>query len=307
MRLTKLFLLMGLAVTVAAPTAQAADWDRGGSIKDRGGVPIPAPIPVMETFKWYLRADIGGGIVDGGVPSMSQNLYGLDRDPLDGPAFGATSSWFTGDFDTFAMGGVGVGAYFSPRLRGDITVDVRSKGDAHVDAAYSYMSDPAIYGGNLVQVDGATREHTEVRSTVALANLYWDLVDRGSSRFVPYVGIGAGFAVRNIDRDHETIEAGTDVTNPANPVLLGYRTFTGQGTGRQIAPAASATAGVAYNLSPGMVFDLSYRYTYIGEVDFNTRINFSTPINGQSSAESRLTIGDTHEHALRAGIRWNVW
>src|SRR5690606_10296703 len=155
---------------------------------------------------------------DGPNASMSQNLYGLDRDPLDGPPFGAMPSWFSGDFETFAVGGVGVGAYFSPRLRGDITVDVRSKGDAHIDETYAYAADPAIYGpGNLFQVDGATREHTEVRSTVALANLYWDLVDRGSSRFVPYVGAGIGFAVRNIDRDHESVEVISNVTDPVNP------------------------------------------------------------------------------------------
>jgi opacity protein-like surface antigen len=303
MRLTTFLVTMGLAVTAAAPVAHAADWNRGGSIKDYGGVPVPAPIPVVETFKWYLRADIGGGVVDGAVPSMSQNLYGLDRDPLDGPAFGASSSWFTGDFDTFAVGGVGVGAYFTPRLRGDITVDVRSKGDAHIDQAYSYTAvDPTLNGGNPFVVDGATREHTEVHSTVALANLYWDLVDRGSSRFVPYIGAGVGFAVRNIDRDHATFEIGTDA---GNPVLA--RTFTGQGTGRQLAVAAAATAGVAYNISPGLVFDLNYRYTYIGAVDFDTRINFSQPIAGQSFADSRLTIGDTHEHAIRAGLRWNVW
>lgn len=306
MRLTKILLTMGLAIVVTAPVVHAGDYGRG-SIKDYGGVPVPAPIPVMETFKWYLRADIGGGVTDGPNASASQNLYGLDRDPLDGPPFGAMPSWFTGDFDTFAVGGVGVGAYFSPRLRGDITVDVRSKGDAHIDQAYSYMGDPAIYGaGNLTQVDGITREHTEVRSTVALANLYWDLVDRGS-RFVPYIGAGVGFAVRNIDRDHSTGEILTDVTDPANPAIFNARTFTGQGTGRQLALAASATAGVAYNLSQGLVFDLSYRYTYIGAVDFNTRINFSQPIDGQTSAESKLTVGDTHEHSVRAGLRWNVW
>lgn len=309
MRVTKLFLTIGLAVAAAVPAANAADWNRG-STKDYGGVPVPAPIPVMETFKWYLRADIGGGIADGPNASMSQNLYGLDRDPADGPPFGATSSWFTGDFETFAVGGVGVGAYFSPHLRGDITVDVRSKGDAHIDQTYGYWGDPAIYDpaatGREVHVDGITREHTEVRSTVALANIYWDLTERGS-RFVPYVGAGIGFAVRNIDRDHGTYEVVTDVTDPDNPGVVAERTFSGQGTGRQLALAASATAGVAYNLSPGLVLDVGYRFTYIGAVDFDTRITFSEPINGQTSAQSKLTIGDTHEHSVRAGLRWNVW
>jgi opacity protein-like surface antigen len=310
MRLTKLCLMTGLALAATTATVHAADWDRGGSIKDRGGVPVPAPVPIMETYKWYLRADVGGGVTDGPKASTSP-IYGLDRDPLDGPAFGATSSWFTGDFDKFATFGVGVGAYLTPRLRGDITVDVRSKGDAHIDRQYSYMGDPAIYdpsnAGTRVRIDGDTREHTEVRSTVALANLYWDLVDRGTNRFVPYVGAGLGFAVRSIDRRHGTIEQGIDVTDPANPVNLGYRGFAGNGKAHQLAFAASATAGLAYNLSQGTVIDISYRYTYIGGVDFDTSIAFSQPIDGQTGAMSKLSIGDTQEHAIRAGLRWNVW
>lgn len=308
MRLTRFCLTMGLALAACVPGAQAADWNRGGSIKDRGGVPIPAPVPVIETFKWYLRADVGGGMVDTD-PAYSQNLYGLDRDPLEGSTFGATSSWFTGDFDTFATLGVGIGAYINSRLRADVTVDVRSKGDAHVDGTYSYTGSPAIYdtnnNGTVVRIDGETREHNEVRSSVALANLYWDLAERGS-RLVPYVGVGAGLAIRNIDRDHETVETLT-TDDGVNPVTTRTRSFLGQGTGRQLAPAVSATAGVAYTVSHGMVIDLSYRYTYIGEVDFNTRVRFSEPINGETFVDSRMTVGDTHEHALRAGLRWNVW
>jgi len=307
MRLTKLCLTMGLAFVATASTALAADYDRG-SLKDRGGVPVPAPIPVVETFKWYLRADVGGGIADGPNASTSP-IYGLDRDPLEGPAFGATSSWFSGDFDTFAMGGVGVGAYLSPSFRADVTVDVRSKGDAHINQQYSYTGDPALFspgGGSVYQIEGDTREHTEVRSTVALANLYWDLTERGS-RFVPYVGAGVGFAVRSIDRDHSTVEDLYDVTNPANPAYSGSQTFTGNGKTHQLAFAAAGTAGVGYTLSPGMVLDVSYRYTYIGAVDFSQNIAISDGVNGPTNVMSKLSIGDTHEHALRAGVRWNIW
>ena len=61
-----------------------------------------------------------------------------------------------------------------------------------------------------------------------------------------------------------------------------------------------------YTLSHGMVLDFNYRYTYLGGVDVSTNIGFTSPTS-PGAATSRLNIGDTHEHALRAGIRWNVW
>ena len=312
MRLNKLCLTLGLALVASAPGAQAADWNNGGSIKDRGGVPIPAPIPIVETFKWYLRADVGGGLITGGDPSAKGEIYGLDRDPLEGPAFGTRSSWFTGDFDTFAVGGVGAGAYLNSYLRADVTVDTRTKSDANVDGTYTYRGSPAVYdpgnNGTTVRIDGRTKEQTDVRGTVALANLYWDLTERGT-RFVPYIGAGVGFAVRSLDRRHDTSETITDTTDPAGHFQTGTRTFRGQAKAHQLAPAASATAGFAYTLDQGMVLDFGYRYTYLGPVDFNTNINYSPAINGagNTSSSSRLTIGDTHEHTLRAGVRWNVW
>jgi opacity protein-like surface antigen len=112
-----------------------------------------------------------------------------------------------------------------------------------------------------------------------------------------------------MDRRHETTEIGTDITDPDpnNQFVVVNRSFDGKAKTHQLAPAVAAMAGFTYNLNPGMVLDVGYRFTYIGAVDFSTHINFSQPIDGQRQATSRLTIDDTYEHALRAGIRWNVW
>lgn len=292
MRLTMLGLSLGLALAATAPAVFAADLDgRGGSLKDRG-VLVPAPIPVAESFKWYLRADVGMGLYTGGDPSAKGDIYG--QESVGPSTFGISSSWFNNGFDTFAMGGVGVGAYLGPRFRADVTVDARTKNNIDADGSYSYAADPtSIFGANR-RVDGQVHERTEVRDTVALFNLYWDLTERGS-RFVPYIGAGIGFAVRTVDRWHTTNETIIDTLTDTE---VDRRSFTGKSKAHQASLAAAAQAGFAYTLNQGMVLDFSYRFAYLGAVDT------ATPIN---NVQSRLTIGDTFEHALRAGVRWNVW
>jgi opacity protein-like surface antigen len=299
MRLKQLSILVAFLVPSAAAFAHAADLDyQGGSVKDYRavGVPVPAPIPVPETFKWYLRADIGGGWISEPDISESGYQYGLDRYPADGPAFGMSSSWFNTGFDTFAMAGVGAGVYLTPRFRADLTVDARTSSSVVIDGNYSYRRDPPPCSCSPTErVDGHTWDKTEVHTTVGLANLYWDLVERGN-RFVPYVGVGAGFAVVSMDRKNSTSETVYDIAtgDPTGET----NSYSGNGKTHQVAPAFAAMIGVGYTLSPGMVIDLNYRYTYIGEVEFKTDI---------SGQQSKLSIGDTSEHTLRAGLRWNIW
>jgi opacity protein-like surface antigen len=213
--------------------------------------------------------------------------------------FGMSSSWFNDDFDTFFVGGVGVGMYLSPRWRGDITVDARTatKGDAEGSYRYElWTGGPPAPSGNFVE--GTVRDNIDVRNTVALANLYYDLSQRGSG-VTPYIGAGVGFAVRSIDRDHLS----TEVIEDGGGAVVGTgNTFSGTGKAHQVAPAAAVMAGLAYSVSPGTVIDLSYRFTWIGSVDMSTRIS-----NGTDTYNSRLTIGDNFDHQIRAGLRWNVW
>lgn len=312
MQLTTLGLAIGLALALSATGANAADWNNGdGGLKGGGsaiGTPIPAPIPYAETFKWYLRADIGGGFVAPEPKASERGMtYGFDRDPATGGTFGMNPAWFNSDFNTFGVFGAGAGYYFTPNMRGDITFDARTKSEVKGNGNYSYLGDPALYAGAITRFDGTVTDRTQVRSNVLLANVYLDLTDRGS-RFVPYIGLGAGLAVRTMERQHLTGETGTNITNPLNPIAFAQTSFAGNSKANQVAPAVAATAGVAYTISPGLVFDLNYRFTYIGSVEFATNVNFSQVIAANnSSALSRLKIDETMEHSLRAGLRWNVW
>lgn len=281
-------------VLLAATPASAGDYAAyGGGIKDgRGGVPVPAPMPVYETFRWYVRADLGIGWQT--TPSISERGMQYGRTDSAAP-FGMDSSWFNNDFNTFFTGGGGIGLYISPRWRGDITVDTRSKDTVSVAGNYSYAEvqtvAPHLATGNTIR--GSTVEHTNVRATVALANLYYDLTDRGA--FTPYVGLGVGFAVRYVDRQHGTQEARYLPTDLPD----GYtRSFSGHMKTSEVVPAVAATVGASYALSPGVLVDFNYRYTWLGNTDNTININ-GTP--------SKLSLGDSQDHTLRAGLRWNVW
>src|SRR5262245_11767045 len=79
----------------------------------------------------------------------------------------------------------GDGAYFTPRIRGDLTIDFRSSLDLKAEGSYSYLSN-----GGATTVTGSVTDKVRINNAVALANLYWDVLPRGF--FTPYVGAGIG-------------------------------------------------------------------------------------------------------------------
>ena len=193
----------------------------------------------------------------------------------------------------FASGGVGFGAYLTPRLRGDITVEARTPDNLDAKGSYSYelTATPGTF------VNGTVRESVDVRNTVALANLYWDLTQRGAG-VTPYVGAGIGFAYRSIQRDHTTAEELDDGTPPNTA----GQTFAGNSEKHEFVPAAAVMAGLAWSLTPGTIVDINYRFTWMGSAETTTSIS-----NGTDTYSSQLKIGDSFDHQLRAGLRWNVW
>jgi hypothetical protein len=155
MILKRAILGLGLVclAAVSAP-ATAADWTRGANTAYRN-MYVPAPRPVPETFKWYLRADIGMGLQHDLSISENGLLYG-DTPPTEAAApFGMSSAWFNDDFDTFFVGGVGVGMYLTPRLRGDITVDARTATSGDAEAVNSF----AQFLGGVATGDTVRPEH----------------------------------------------------------------------------------------------------------------------------------------------------
>lgn len=299
MKLTKIALVAAAASLVAVPALanEPAAFGEPSYLGVKRGRYVPAPAPVPETFSWYLRLDVGVGMTSG--DASDHGTYGLGNgggifDPFFSAATAQRISWFDSSSDPYFQGGLGFGKYFSPRFRMDFTADFKTADNYGGAGTFTYdqvMNPGAIPTGNTVTVTGIDR--VEVVDGVFLVNAYLDLVPRG--RFTPYVGIGAGFATRIIDRTHDSVEE----------TSMGAlsRAWEGSNKDTQFAPAFSATAGLAWAITPGVVLDVNYRYTYIGAVDTSMWITATD----MAVTRSKITIEESHQHAIRAGFRVNIF
>ena len=107
----------GLAGLVAAHLpVHAGDMMNGaaGGIKDYGsaGIAVPAPVPYEETFKWYVRGDIGTAFKNSGKFETG----GLTAPQITQP----------GDWSEQSIVSFGFGRYLTPSVRGEITLDYRT-------------------------------------------------------------------------------------------------------------------------------------------------------------------------------------
>ena len=293
MKLTKIILIVA-AASFAAGSALAQEPIGEPSYLGMKRRYVPAPAPVPETFSWYIRADIGVGITSG--DTTDKGSYG-NGPGLASEFWSATPeriNWFDSSSDPFFQGGIGFGKYITPRFRMDATIDFKTADKYGGSGAFTYdqVTMPgSVPTGSTVTVTGIDR--VDVIDGVTLINAYLDLVPRG--QFTPYVGFGAGFATRIIDRTHHSDE---EVSGGGT-----LRTWDGANKDTQFAPAVSATAGIAWAISPGTILDINYRYTYIGSVDTSMQIAASDG----STTRSKITVSESHQQAIRAGLRWNIW
>jgi opacity protein-like surface antigen len=277
------------ALLAAAGPAQAGDFSFGAGLKARDGhempmpayglgmrdrvevpapIPVPAPMPVPEGFTYYLRVDLGWSFEPD--PSFSES--------------GATHSAAAVPYSTLpsavsaegVLGGtIGFGAYLSPHLRGDLTLDFRA--DQDVDATATY-TDPG-------PVAGVVTERLKVSRVIGLVNAYWDLMPRG--RFTPYVGAGVGLVYNDIERTHITTEDAV-------------QTRSGSGNKTNVGLAAALMAGASFSWDPTWAIDVNYRALYLegGSV--------AATLTGPAEP-STATLGEVWEHQIRVGLRFNIW
>lgn len=284
-------LAAGLALIAAHAPAFAGGeyvYEYGGSVKDTGpaGIPVPAPMPhpVYEA-DYYLRVDIG--VAAGGAMSASESglVYGQDG---GGNNVNMPGSWMDDGGVLPMTYGIGVGRYFSDRFRGDITIDWGRQQDAEANGSLTYTN----LAGDDIRV--TTTDKTTLERGIFLANLYYDFAPK--ARFNPYIGAGVGFGVNMLDREHRTVEE-TCTACGGLPGAITTANYTADAKSTQVAFAATAMAGVTYDLGHSMLLDVNYRYLHVGGGDVGINV-----FNSNSS----LKLDSTNEHQLRAGLRLNI-
>ena len=283
---------LGLVALLAATgVAQAGDFSFGSGLKDRtempmpayglgmrdrvevpAPIPVPAPSPVPEGFTYYLRADLGWSFEPD--PSFSQTgvLYGDLLSTYAGLPSHSVST------DGVLGGTIGFGAYFTPHLRGDLTLDFRGHQEINATATYTDAG----------PVAGVVSDRLKVNRTIGLVNAYWDLLPRGM--ITPYIGAGVGFTYN--DMQHSTV---TTEDAGGGPLVIS----SGTAKKTNLALAAALMAGASFSINHQWAVDVNYRALFLdgGSV--------TTPLLPAGVATAHL--GDVWEHQVRVGLRFNIW
>lgn len=298
--------LLASAMACETATAQTYDVDnndlRGVRMFARSGlrdiadipapIPVPAANPVPEGFSYYLRLDMAYGL-NARQPSFAEagRAYGSGGagsfNSASSFAYGGApfSSVLTNTEDSYA-GGIGFGAYFTPTLRGDFTLELRGDRNSTTEGVYSYTST----GGGNPTITGWVQDTIELRTTVGMINGYMDLLPRGG--FTPYVGAGVGLAYNQLTRKYVNTETGGGAT----------QSVSGTGTDVKLGFAGALMGGVTFAFDHSWAIDLNYRALYLqgGNVALTTT-------GLATNQRSTVTLGDTWEHQVRIGLRFNIW
>ncbi len=300
--------ILGFAlVSLGSGAAGAQDLDFGNGllggyqrtyvgIKDLSDIPAPIPVPaanpVPEGFTYYLRLDGGYG-TQAQKPSFSETgrVYGAGGAGLfsGAPTFGYAGSGFSSLRDQandVGFAGFGFGAYLTPRLRGDVTLEFRTEQASNYYGNYSYVS----AGGGNPTISGTLHDSMRTLSVVGLVNGYIDLLPRGG--FTPYVGAGVGMVYHQINRSYLARES-----TPGFSLDIGGS----DGTSRA-AFAAALMGGATFAFDHRWAIDVNYRALYMqgSSVTLTT-----TGLN--TNQVTTATIGDSWEHQVRVGLRFNIW
>lgn len=269
---------LGGGMILAEPAIADGWWGRG-SIKDR--VPVPAPVPIPDhAARWYLRADLGLGFASAD-PSESGIIYGQDWWT---PEISGTSTfWTEDDIEATFTYGAGFGYYWSPNFRTDVTLEGRSERSLKIRGTHHYIVDPP----DGLEVLAETADTGKIGSGIFLFNAYFDFLRTGP--LTPYIGAGVGFSMNKLKRDFTITGECSGCT--------GSVTLRASDSTYDVAFAGALMAGLTYSISPVTMLDLNYRYLYIGSSDIDLKFG---------NLRSHFSTGDTHEHQIRVGLRWNI-
>ncbi len=229
----------------------------------------------MEDSGFYLRADVGVGANSASkLRSTFPNATLASLGAWDGPV----------SVEDSALMGVGVGYQFNSWFRADLTGEYRSS-SAYNSRVY-YQSGASCAPGNASGLVCGDAYNGSVRTGLFLANGYADIGSWGG--FTPYLGVGVGLASYGMH----------GVTDTALFPAGGYGAAPSNG-GTNFAWALMA--GVSYNLTQNLKFDMGYRFVDMGA--FKTGV-----IQCNGGAAGGCNFETQHYNMIandfRFGLRW---
>lgn len=235
------------------------------------------PLPV-STGGWYIRGDVGAGIVE-------HDGWQLDALTAAGGRF------LTDDIgDTFFVG-AGVGVHVNRYVRVEVTGEYR--GSLGISATDEYPFDcGAGWGGGSCAGGGIINRNNvwdgKLSSTVFMLNGLVDIAHFNG--LTPFVGAGIGAAYNVIHglRDHDP----SDLGGAGNAGRKGTWNL-----------AWALQAGLAYEATDRLTLEAGYRFLSIGDAE-SGRIN-CLPSNSGCGFEG-VKIKDIYSHDLRLGMRWEL-
>jgi opacity protein-like surface antigen len=249
----------------AAATAEAADMSQPRVV-------TYAPAEVAVAGGWYLRGDVGAGIL------TQSSLY---ESSIANPTAGTKSGWLNQSIETTSTIGAGVGYQFSDNLRGDVTLQYRT---ATSFQAANYVTNTTTNATGENDIRGTTS------SVVGLVNGYYDITHWNG--LTPFVGAGIGVAF-----------------NKMGAVSTQQGGFTGNEYG--VYPTKWSTnfawalhTGLSYDINPRLKLEMGYSYLNLGNTNAAPLVcyggaNPPTILCGDSLKNKNLASHDFH-----IGMRW---
>lgn len=235
--------------------------------------------PLLAGGGWYLRGDVGVGLGLRGARNAIPLAYAAPGGitPVDAAIARAR-------IDHGWSAGGGVGYRIGPSLRVDVTATALSGVRLHgvgVDDAFA---------------SGVSRSvghySAGTRSNVALANVYWDILNWNG--LTPYVGAGVGVAWNRLYRVSRFEQA--QPLAPATDMIAARH-------GSHSSAAFALYAGLAYEIAPGVSADLGYRYMRLGNANSGRAI---CDDSFACAAATPLRVKTLESHEVTLGVRWEL-
>lgn len=223
-------------------------------------MPLALPPPIVEFSGWYLRGDIG--MSNQRVDNLYNVLYNSPNTTVVNVNKG---------FDSGITFGIGGGYQFNSWFRVDVTGEYRGK---------TNFRGLDIYNGGA----GVDDYYGSKSEWLFLTNAYFDLGTWWC--FTPFVGVGIG-ASRN------TIHDFRDLNIPTGGVAYGLDASKWNF-------AWALYAGIGYQVTPNVTFELAYRYVDLG----NAQSGDLTTYQGVSTVYNPMLFNGITSHDVRLGMRW---